>query len=93
MVFTIIILGIIVFALFGYIVKQEIEEEKAKIKTIKTKILFKRYERVVSGGRSRIENVLRFDINGDYNKHNVGEKGILTYKGEDFIKFEVQNGE
>ncbi len=96
MVFTIIILGIIVFALFGYIVKQE-------IKTIKTKILFKRYERVVSGGRSRIENVLRFDINGDnipfdvskkvYNKHNVGEKGILTYKGEDFIKFEVQNGE
>ena len=42
MVFTIIILGIIAFALFGYIVKQEIEEEKAKIKTIKTKILFKR---------------------------------------------------
>lgn len=41
MVFTIIILGIIVFALFGYIVKQEIEEEKAKIKTIKTKILLK----------------------------------------------------
>ena len=38
MVFTIIILGIIVFALFGYIVKQEIEEEKSKIKTIKTKI-------------------------------------------------------
>lgn len=103
MVFTIIILGIIAFALFGYIVKQEIEEEKAKIKTIKTKILFKRYERVVSDGGSRIENVLRFDINGDnipfdvskkvYNKHNVGEKGILTYKGEDFIKFEVQNEE
>ena len=38
MVFTIIILGIIVFALFGYKVKQEIEEEKSKIKTIKTKI-------------------------------------------------------
>ena len=51
MVFTIIILGIIVCALFVYIVKKEIEEEKAKIKTIKTKILFKRYERVVSGGR------------------------------------------
>ena len=103
MVFTIIILGIIVCALFVYIVKKEIEEEKAKIKTIKTKILFKRYERVVSGGRSRIENVLRFDKNGDnipfdvskkvYNKYNAGEKGILTYKGEDFIKFEVQNEE
>ena len=102
MVFT-IILGIIVFALFGYMVKKEKEEEKAKIKTVKTEIIFKRYERVVSGGRSRIENVLRFNINGDnipfdvskkvYNKHNVGEKGILTYKGEDFIKFEVQSEE